>query len=589
MNILDKKYIEERKSSLALENHNFLKNKCLENNKTVIPAFEKLLEEVGSEGVFQKHLIWWFMVPFTFSLAFSAVHFILIVSTPNHNCFVPGREAFQNISIEEWRNMTIPWEKSNDGQTLMMSQCRMFNVTYRSEGDKTLSTNLYVNINSSIEIDCQNGWEYDHSVWKQSVPTSFNWVCKDRIIITKLLTVKMIGSAVGLFAFAILSDRYGRLPWYYLTLAMVVIFGPTMAVAPSFSMFSLLAFFFNLPFHSVYQMPYLVVMEICSEKLRSDNIFGTFLAWRVAVCLLPLITWLIADWKIITLVLNMQMVIYFFYWRILPESPRYLLSRDKISEFKKVMNQIARTNGKTLSSEFDKLIILAQEEEKKKLPFSKVLKSGVLFKHLIIVCALTMLGTMFYVGLEFNLHNMTGNTFVNFFILAVFEIPGSIMGSYCTDKFGRRLSSTVFGFISAACIIMIVPFITNKWVTVALCGISKSFIGGMFIGLYKQIGELFPTPLRATAYGITGIVGFASTVVVPTITALGAIDVRIPYYFLCGFCLLVALFSTFLPETLGLPYPQTIREALLIGKGQSYFSIYYKGKVRNLFINAFKL
>ncbi|RXG53286.1 Organic cation transporter 1 [Armadillidium vulgare] len=254
-----------------------------------------------------------------------------------------------------------------------------------------------------------------------------------------------------------------------------------------------------------------------------------------------------------------------------------------MSEFKKVMNQIARTNGKTLSPEFNKLVIIAQKDEKKKVPISKILKSGVLAKHLFLVCILSMLGNMFYVGLEFNLHNMTGNTFVNFFILAVFEIPGSIIVSYCTDKFGRRLTSAVFGILSAACIILTIPFIYNKWAIVALCGISKSFIGGLFIGIYKQIGELFPTPLRATAYGITGIAGFASTVVVPSITALGAKDPRITYYFLFGFSLLITLFGSLVPETLGLPYPQTIREALLIGKDQSYFSIYYKGKVRNLF------
>lgn len=67
---------------------------------------------------------------------------------------------------------------------------------------------------------------------------------------------------------------------------------------------------------------------------------------------------------------------------------------------------------------------------------------------------------------------------------------------------------------------LLFSFITDKWVTVALCGISKSFVGGMFIGLYKQIGEFFPTPLRASAYGIAGIVGFASTIIVPSITAL---------------------------------------------------------------------
>lgn len=79
------------------------------DNEAAVPAFDRLLENVGSEGAFQRRLIWWFMIPFTIAYGMAEVHFIFIFSTPDHVCHVPGKEYYQNTTLEEWHNITIPW------------------------------------------------------------------------------------------------------------------------------------------------------------------------------------------------------------------------------------------------------------------------------------------------------------------------------------------------------------------------------------------------------------------------------------------------------------------------------------------------
>ncbi|RXG69755.1 hypothetical protein Avbf_07825 [Armadillidium vulgare] len=115
---------------------------------------------------------------------------------------------------------------------------------------------------------------------------------------------------------------------------------------------------------------------------------------------------------------------------------------------------------------------------------------------------------------------MTGNIFINYFILTIFDIPGSIIGNWASDYLGRRMSSVLFEVLSAICFVIPIIFINNKWIVVVFCAIAKMFGGAMLLSVYKQVGELFPTPLRATAYGVTGVVGMAASIVAPSITAL---------------------------------------------------------------------
>ena len=46
--------------------------------------------------------------------------------------------------------------------------------------------------------------------------------------------------------------------------------------------------------------------------------------------LLPLVAWLSGDWKELTLISVLPMGLLFLGWKLVPESPRYLLTRWKI-------------------------------------------------------------------------------------------------------------------------------------------------------------------------------------------------------------------------------------------------------------------
>ncbi|RXG67347.1 hypothetical protein Avbf_17768 [Armadillidium vulgare] len=109
------------------------------------------------------------------------------------------------------------------------------------------------------------------------------------------------------------------------------------------------------------------------------------------------------------------------------------------------------------------------------------------------------------------------------------------------------------------------------------------FASSAALVVYMQIGELFPTPLRTSAYGVTGMIGAAAVIWIPPLIAMGGTNALLPYYILFGMSLFGLLLCTFLPETVGQPLPQTIHEADLIGRNQPYFSIIHKWNAHKYF------
>ena len=66
-------------------------------------VFEKILKGVKEDGVYQWKLILLFMVPLSFTYSIAERSSIIVVSTQDHVCHVPGRE-FTNLTLDEWHN-----------------------------------------------------------------------------------------------------------------------------------------------------------------------------------------------------------------------------------------------------------------------------------------------------------------------------------------------------------------------------------------------------------------------------------------------------------------------------------------------------
>lgn len=67
---------------------------------------------------------------------------------------------------------------------------------------------------------------------------------------------------------------------------------------------------------------------------------------------LAVVTTLVHDWFVLSLVTSVPFLLYFFYILIMPESPRWLLAKGKLEDALKVLETMARVNGKEFPESF---------------------------------------------------------------------------------------------------------------------------------------------------------------------------------------------------------------------------------------------
>lgn len=84
---------------------------------------------------------------------------------------------------------------------------------------------------------------------------------------------------------------------------------------------------------------------------------------------LAVVTTLVRDWFILSLVTSVPFLLYFFYIFIMPESPRWLLAKGKLEDALKVLETMARVNGKEFPESFHSKLeerVLQEKRRKKK-------------------------------------------------------------------------------------------------------------------------------------------------------------------------------------------------------------------------------
>ena len=148
----------------------------------------------------------------------------------------------------------------------------------------------------------------------------------------------------------------------------------------------------------------------------------------VGLCLLPLLGWIIGDWFILSLITSPLMLITFLGWKFVPESPRWLLSRpNRTQESAEIFRQIAKVNKMPEPHNLENRLQKISEEilkEKNYGYFSLFAYKGLAWKTFLLTIT-SFCANYTYNQLYYNLDNIGGNFFVNFFLLSVIEGPAS--------------------------------------------------------------------------------------------------------------------------------------------------------------------
>lgn len=160
---------------------------------------------------------------------------------------------------------------------------------------------------------------------------------------------------------------------------------------------------------------------------------------------------------LIQILYSLPLLLLSYFW-LTPESVRWLLSQKRYTEAITILKKAAKVNGKTISEENLSKLCSADEKapEPVKYPLVAMFKSVVLVMRFINSCFCWITCAFLFYGLTLNSVALAGNSYLDFILTSLVEIPGYVATYLLVDRIGRRPSQCgSFLLTSVACIAFI--------------------------------------------------------------------------------------------------------------------------------------
>ncbi|CAB3221114.1 unnamed protein product [Arctia plantaginis] len=485
---------------------------------------EEVLQHVGDFGRYQKILIIATMpLGFTFAYVYFVQMFIT-VTPENYWCRIP---ELANLSVELRRNLSAP-----GALTGQWDHCQTFDTNWT----KVLET-LTPPTGRDPLVPCQHGWEFELSdIPYHTVTTEREWVCDRASYIPFAQSVFFVGSVTGTFTFGLLADRFGR-------------------------------------------VPAVIVLEFVGSQYRTwvANLILAF-SFAIAGITLPWMALYIADWRMLMWVTSAPMFIVILAPWFLPESVRWLVSRGRGNEAVTILKRIERINRTKIPDEImDEFIVFSNRDEvEDRQSIFSMLRSTKL-RNTMIKLIIVFMGCGCVFDGVMRLSNSFGLSFFAVFsVNEVSEFMAIVAVAVLLDRFGRR-TSTCGPALICSTLLFIASFVRDGLPRAGLAIAARLFSIISYTGAMQWCTEIIPTPFRASGVSILHMSAYLANVFSPFIVFSDRIWSKLPVViFNTAAFITTAVFMT-LPETKGLPMPQTradgekiIREHSLFSKRRKY-------------------
>ncbi|KAJ8276709.1 hypothetical protein COCON_G00084610 [Conger conger] len=519
--------------------------------------YDEVTAFLGEWGSFQK----WIMLLLGISVipnGLSMFSVVFIADTPAHHCVIPPNA---NISAE-WRNYSIPLEEDN--REMRYSKC----TRYKLDVIQRLSDNgsvpgIDVNVTEIEQESCKDGWEYDKSIYVSTIVSEWDLVCSDAWKVPVITSICFFGILTGSFISGQLSDRFGRKIVLFATIGVQTLFTFIQLLSTSWLIFTALFFFVGMGGISTFVVAFVQGMEILTPRIRTIySTVGITIFFVIGYMLLPLAAYFIRDWRMLLIAINVPGLFYFPLWRLIPESPRWLLSQGRVEEAEAILRGAAKKNGVTAPEVIFRALQGLPKVENKTESRNNVcdlVKSKNICWITIILSFVWIAVSIGYFAISLNSSNLHGNRFLNCFFSAAVEVPGSILSWPLLRSCSRRLCLFASLFLGGA-VLLLTPLIPRdlSWLSIALEMAGKFGFSVAFTLVFPFTAELYPTVLRNTAVGACSTAARLGSIAAPYFVYLGTYHKSLPYILMGSLCALGGLLGLLLPETYGLPLPETI-------------------------------
>ncbi|XP_058411130.1 solute carrier family 22 member 13 isoform X1 [Diceros bicornis minor] len=510
--------------------------------------FGQVLAEIGDFGRFQIQLLILLCIP-NFLNAFYLFAQVFMVLDETHYCSVAWvKNHTFNLSAAEQLSLSVPLDAEGNPESCLMFQPPADNAS--------LEDILSHRFNETQP--CEAGWDYPENR-APSLKNEFNLVCDRRHLSDTLQSIFMAGLLVGAFIFGPLCDWIGRKVTILVQLLFFAIFGLSTAFVPTFTLYVILRFAVATAVAGFTFSNVTLMTEWVGPSWRTRTMVLGQCAFSVGQMVLAGLAYGICNWRILQIAGTSPVLLLFFYYWVLPESARCLLTRGRVEEAKTLIQKAATVNKRKLSPE-----LLSQLVPEKTGPSGNALdlfRYPQLRKMTLILFLVWFVDSLGYFGLGLKVGDFGLDIYLTQLIFGAVEIPARCSSIFMMQWFGRKWSqmgTLILGGLMCIAIIF-VPADLPVVVTV-LAVVGKFATAAAFTVSYVYSAELFPTIIRQTGMGLVGIFSRIGGILTPLVILLGDYQEAVPMIIYGSLPIVVGLLCFLLPETHGQALKDTIED-----------------------------
>uniref|UniRef100_A0A8C3Q519 Uncharacterized protein n=1 Tax=Geospiza parvula TaxID=87175 RepID=A0A8C3Q519_GEOPR len=490
----------------------------------VFSSVGEILKAVGDFGRFQKCLVLLSVIP-CLSVAFHQFcQLFMVVEVPHHCDTSWIRAVGPNLTQEEQLNLTLP--RGPDGH---FEQCSMF-----SPVDWDLDSILAYGLNHTEK--CSSGWVYP-SEQPPSLLTEFDLVCDRKDLNDIAQAIYMAGLLLGSMIFGPLSDRFGRRPVILISVFLQGLIGLGIAFVPHFYVYMAFRCVLGASVSGITMTFLALATEWIGVSSRPNAVLTSHCCFAIGQMILAGLSYGIRNWRL----LEIQHVLASSPGRVLPESARWLVTKGRIEEAKKLLQKAAAAN---------------KRQPPTRAPGAGTGGPGL--RHcpgpgsMPPCLAFRFVNSIVYYGLSLNVTNFGLDIYLTQLAFGAVEIPARFACIFTLQWFGRRKTQAVLLVLSGLVCLIITAIPEDQPVaTTVLATIGKFAASASFSTSYVYAAELFPTVVRQTGVGLCSMSARVAGILAPLIRLLGQHHRAIPMAIFGSAPVLGGLLCILLPETRG--------------------------------------
>ncbi|XP_072277520.1 solute carrier family 22 member 6-B-like isoform X2 [Pyxicephalus adspersus] len=311
-----------------------------------------------------------------------------------------------------------------------------------------------------------------------------------------------------------------------------------------------------------------VFVEWIPTEARAFTSTGTGYCYTVGQLVLVGLAYLIQDWRMLQLAASIPFFIYFIYSWWLPESSRWLVLSGKYEQAIIDMKKVARINGKTEEGEKLTVEVIKYDMQREINAASKanytvldLIRTPVI-RRISLCISCTWFSTSFaYYGLAMDLQKFGLSIYIIQVIFGTVDIPAKFISYFIMTYIGRRVLQA-FALILAGVAILVNIFVPEDYhvARIAMVVFGKGCLAASFNCVYLFTGELYPTVIRQTGMGMGTLMARLGGIVAPLVQMTTDFYHHLPLIIFSLCPILSGITASLLPETLGVPLPETIQE-----------------------------